>query len=274
MSKEQTGAQPQEAQAVAPDGLIDLCRFLAAAYCELDELRYSTAKLPPDEIADTLIGKWPVIQGTGNQIKIKRISEQPYDAAKLQSGLAAMLAAATQDPALPDTTCQSCDGHGASLDGSRDCSRCNGTGEKPAASQEAKPVAADVAENAEDIELMLSVMTSAAPNAHWPNDMRHRINVGLHYLNQAREKRNALAAAPQEQAQGAVIERLECTKELLREALATMCADAEATYNIAKAGKPIEISIGQWARLQRAKTRVGAPQHKKTGRRDESRNRN
>lgn len=38
-----------------------------------------------------------------------------------------------------ETHCFACAGHGASLDGSRDCSRCNGTGEKPAAPQEAKP---------------------------------------------------------------------------------------------------------------------------------------
>lgn len=77
-----------------PDGAADLCRFLAKLYCELDGLRYSTAKLPAEQIADALIFKWPVLQGARNQLNIKRISEQPYDESKLHSAIAAMLAAA------------------------------------------------------------------------------------------------------------------------------------------------------------------------------------
>ncbi|HGA2735012.1 TPA: hypothetical protein ACIR09_006074, partial [Pseudomonas aeruginosa] len=67
----------------------DLCRFLAKLYCELDGLRYSTAKLPAEQIADALIFKWPVLQGARNQLNIKRISEQPYDESKLHSAIAA-----------------------------------------------------------------------------------------------------------------------------------------------------------------------------------------
>ncbi|ENC9762909.1 hypothetical protein ABLG14_002308 [Pseudomonas aeruginosa] len=82
------------AQHSVPDGASDLCRFLAKLYCELDGLRYSTAKLPAEQIADALIFKWPVLQGARNQLNIKRISEQPYDESKLHSAIAAMLAAA------------------------------------------------------------------------------------------------------------------------------------------------------------------------------------
>lgn len=92
-----TLAQPSPA--VVPEGLPDLCRFLAKLYCELDGLRYSTAKLPPEEIADALICKWPVLQGTRNQLNIKRISEQSYDESKLHAAIAAMLAAAPQSVA-------------------------------------------------------------------------------------------------------------------------------------------------------------------------------
>ncbi|HCE6694601.1 TPA: hypothetical protein NHO72_004920 [Pseudomonas aeruginosa] len=81
------------AQHSVPDGAADLCRFLAKLYCELDGLRYSTAKLPAEQIADALIFKWPVLQGARNQLNIKRISEQPYDESKLHSAIAAMLAA-------------------------------------------------------------------------------------------------------------------------------------------------------------------------------------
>ncbi|EPG3313509.1 hypothetical protein L4Q78_001714 [Pseudomonas aeruginosa] len=83
-----------QAQHSVPDGASDLCRFLAKLYCELDGLRYSTAKLPAEQIADALIFKWPVLQGARNQLNIKRISEQPYDESKLHSAIAAMLAAA------------------------------------------------------------------------------------------------------------------------------------------------------------------------------------
>ncbi|EOK5397472.1 hypothetical protein ACM6SP_005964 [Pseudomonas aeruginosa] len=87
-------AAPAQAQHSVPDGAADLCRFLAKLYCELDGLRYSTAKLPAEQIADALIFKWPVLQGARNQLNIKRISEQPYDESKLHSAIAAMLAAA------------------------------------------------------------------------------------------------------------------------------------------------------------------------------------
>ncbi|HGM7186296.1 TPA: hypothetical protein ACXJNS_003493 [Pseudomonas aeruginosa] len=85
---------PAKTQHSVPDGTSDLCRFLAKLYCELDGLRYSTAKLPAEQIADALIFKWPVLQGARNQLNIKRISEQPYDESKLHSAIAAMLAAA------------------------------------------------------------------------------------------------------------------------------------------------------------------------------------
>lgn len=87
-------APGNSAQHSVPDGAADLCRFLAKLYCELDGLRYSTAKLPAEQIADALIFKWPVLQGARNQLNIKRISEQPYDESKLHSAIAAMLAAA------------------------------------------------------------------------------------------------------------------------------------------------------------------------------------
>lgn len=78
------------------DCIADLCRFLAKLYCELDALRYSTAKLPPEQIAEHMLFRWPVLQGTRNQISIKRISEQPYDQEALHAGIAAMLARAKE----------------------------------------------------------------------------------------------------------------------------------------------------------------------------------
>jgi hypothetical protein len=56
--------------------------------------------------------------------------------------------------------------------------------------------------------------------------------------------------------EGAVIERLRCVLDLTREALAVIIADVEATYSAAEKGKPLEISIGQFRRLDKAKTRL------------------
>lgn len=58
--------------------------------------------------------------------------------------------------------------------------------------------------------------------------------------------------------EGAVTEHLRCVLDLTREALAGVIQDAEATYNAAQSGKPIEISIGQFRRLEEAKTRLGS----------------
>ncbi len=58
---------------------------------------------------------------------------------------------------------------------------------------------------------------------------------------------------------GAVVDRLECVLELTRETLEGIIKDAEDTYTAAKTGRPIEISIGQFRRLEKAKTRLRPP---------------
>ncbi|MGA4814545.1 hypothetical protein ACPA9J_00170 [Pseudomonas aeruginosa] len=59
------------------------CALPGQLYCELDGLRYSTAKLPAGTDRRCPNLKWPVLQGARNQLNIKRISEQPYDESKL-----------------------------------------------------------------------------------------------------------------------------------------------------------------------------------------------
>jgi hypothetical protein len=61
------------------DDLQHLARMLAKMYVEFDRARYEAAALPEGEISDFLITKIPVLQGTGNQVDLLRISEQPYD---------------------------------------------------------------------------------------------------------------------------------------------------------------------------------------------------
>ncbi|MGS0941603.1 hypothetical protein ACVA51_13725 [Pseudomonas luteola] len=73
-------------------GAHDLIRFLAQLYCQLDHLRYETIKLPEGEIVDYMINKWPVVQGTANQIRLMRLGEMPYDSGKLAAAIDACLA--------------------------------------------------------------------------------------------------------------------------------------------------------------------------------------
>lgn len=55
-----------------------LVGYLAKAYKELDDLRGEMFKMKPEEVADAIVMKWPVIQGTGNQIRFRRLAEIPY----------------------------------------------------------------------------------------------------------------------------------------------------------------------------------------------------
>lgn len=57
--------------AIPPEAL-DLIRFLCETWVEIDEWAYKNAS--PDALSS-----YPVIQGTSNQIKLRRIAGQPFD---------------------------------------------------------------------------------------------------------------------------------------------------------------------------------------------------
>lgn len=75
------------------DDLQHLARMLAKMYVEFDRARYEAAALPEGEIADFLITKIPVLQGTSNQIDLLRISEQPYDSVAAGRAITALRSA-------------------------------------------------------------------------------------------------------------------------------------------------------------------------------------
>jgi hypothetical protein len=62
-----------------PPALLALVRFLARYQADLNELRDLCMGMTPEECKESLIMKWPVIQGTANQIALKRIGELDYD---------------------------------------------------------------------------------------------------------------------------------------------------------------------------------------------------
>ena len=63
----------------------NLVIFLAKCWAESEDVRMAAMSLPPDECKEFLIMKWPMVQGTSNQIKLKRISEMQYDGAQLHA---------------------------------------------------------------------------------------------------------------------------------------------------------------------------------------------
>ena len=62
-----------------PPALLALVRFLAKYQDDLNDLRNQCIGMTPEECKDALIMRWPVVQGTANQIALKRIGELAYD---------------------------------------------------------------------------------------------------------------------------------------------------------------------------------------------------
>lgn len=59
-----------------PPEVLDLVRFLAATWREVDDWAYQHCD------GDALC-KYPVVQGTANQVKLRRIGEQPINASNI-----------------------------------------------------------------------------------------------------------------------------------------------------------------------------------------------
>jgi hypothetical protein len=77
---------------VPSNPLVSLVRFLAQYQEQLNELRGELLRMTPEECHDALAMKWPVIQGTSNQIKLKRIGELGYDPSLVAEAVDALLA--------------------------------------------------------------------------------------------------------------------------------------------------------------------------------------
>lgn len=69
----------QNAEITSGKKYLALVRFLAKYQDDLNDLREQCMGMTPEECKDALIMRWPVIQGTSNQIALKRIGDQEYD---------------------------------------------------------------------------------------------------------------------------------------------------------------------------------------------------
>ena len=67
--------------AVASNELLALAAFLCSYITELDALRYKVYSWKPEQgdLREYLIGQWPVIQGTRNQMNIDKIGTLPWE---------------------------------------------------------------------------------------------------------------------------------------------------------------------------------------------------
>lgn len=80
-------------RAVMPPECADLIRFLCAAWYAVDSLRYEAYAMEPEAMKEFLINKWPVIQGTRNQINLMNIGKQPWKSEHVAKAIAYMLKA-------------------------------------------------------------------------------------------------------------------------------------------------------------------------------------
>ena len=71
--------------------LKDLVRFLARLWLDIDKLKYEALSLPDNEIKDFIVGQWPVVQGTRNQINLAKIGKQPHESKNIAKAVKAML---------------------------------------------------------------------------------------------------------------------------------------------------------------------------------------
>lgn len=72
------------AKVLIPPEVLDLIRFLCATWSEVDQWAY-------ENVDGDALGKYPVIQGTGNQINLQRIGAQTHDTENVNKAVKWML---------------------------------------------------------------------------------------------------------------------------------------------------------------------------------------
>lgn len=73
------------------DHLKTLCRFLAQTHTQWHKIIFKNLSISPELLADYLINNLPMIQGTQNQLNIKKIGDQEYDKNMLHKAVKMML---------------------------------------------------------------------------------------------------------------------------------------------------------------------------------------
>lgn len=67
-----------------PEEILDLTRFLCRLYNDIDNFVYSNC-------TGEQIGKYPVVQGTRNQLNLRKIGQQEYKKENIQKAVEWML---------------------------------------------------------------------------------------------------------------------------------------------------------------------------------------
>lgn len=81
-----------DCEAVPIQGLIELCRFLAASWYGLSKARVEAMSLPPEECREHLILRSPIVQGSKNQWDIQKIGESSDGVSKCREAIDYLLA--------------------------------------------------------------------------------------------------------------------------------------------------------------------------------------
>jgi hypothetical protein len=73
------------------EALKDMCRWLAKNHMQWHRLRHEALSLAPAECKEFLKGKFPIIQGTGNHLNLKKIGEKPVKTENLNKAVKILL---------------------------------------------------------------------------------------------------------------------------------------------------------------------------------------
>lgn len=73
------------------EALKDLCRWLAKSHMQWHKLRHQALYLNDKECKDFLKGKFPIIQGTGNQLNLEKIGEHEVKTENLNKAVKILL---------------------------------------------------------------------------------------------------------------------------------------------------------------------------------------
>ena len=87
-SQNESKAKSSSAMDIIPCEILDLVRFLAKYVMDLHKLKYEVYKTKNVEL---LIEKFPILQGTKNQLNMVKIGEQEYDKKNLPHAIKWML---------------------------------------------------------------------------------------------------------------------------------------------------------------------------------------
>ena len=82
---------------VHSSALLALVAFLCGYFTKIDELRYKVYSWKPNDgdLREYLIGQWPVVQGTRNQMNLDKIGKLPWESKDVAAAVDSIIKANT-----------------------------------------------------------------------------------------------------------------------------------------------------------------------------------